>query len=125
MGSSAGIATHFGAQVRRLGHNDGMHDIRYALRTLAKNRGFTLTAGLTLAIGIGGAVATFSIVNAVLLRPLPIAQPDRLALIEAQGATDHNTVGASWTKFQTLRDVTHAFGGVSAYFMARFPGAPT
>jgi putative ABC transport system permease protein len=97
-----------------------MHDIRYALRALGKSRGFTLTASLTLAIGIGSAVATFSIVNAVLLRPLPLEQPDRLALIEAQGATDHHTVGASWTKFQTLRDVNHTFGGVSAWVGRNF-----
>lgn len=90
------------------------HDIRYALRTLIKSRGFTVTAALTLAIGIGAAVATFSVVDAVLLRPLPIPQPNRLVVIDAEGVIDHNEVGASWTKFQVLRDENHTFSGVAA-----------
>lgn len=90
------------------------HDIRYALRTLIKSRGFTVTAALTLAIGIGAAVATFSVVDAVLLRPLPIPQPNRLVVIDAEGVIDHNEVGASWTKYQVLRDENHTFSGVAA-----------
>lgn len=100
--------------------NDAMHDLRYALRTLAKSRGFTLAAALTLAIGIGAAVATFSVVYAVLLRPLPIAQPDRLLTIDAQGVTDHNEVGASWTKYELLRDSNHSFSGIAAWVERTF-----
>lgn len=90
-------------------------DLRYALRTLIKSRGFTLTATLTLAIGIGAAVATFSVVDAVLLQPLPILQPNRLVFVDAEGVTDHNEVGASWTKYQVLRDTNHSFSGVAAW----------
>ena len=79
-----------------------INDLRCAVRSLRQSATFTLVAVGTLALGTGAAVAIFTIVNAVLLRPLPIVDPDRVVVISSRYQTRADIIAASWTKFQAL-----------------------
>jgi putative ABC transport system permease protein len=93
-------------------------DIRYGMRMLFKNPGFTLTAILTLALGIGANTAIFSIVNSVLLRPLPYNEPERLVAVYESDTRKPEVKGAySYPNFFDLRSQNSSFDSVSMYYM--------
>jgi predicted permease len=88
-------------------------DIRYGIRILLKNPGFTLLAVLTLALGIGANTAIFTVVNAVLLRPLPYPQADRLMWI-GQVYKSGTQQGAGEPKFLFWREHSQVFEALAA-----------
>jgi putative ABC transport system permease protein len=93
-----------------------LQDVRYGLRVLLKNPGFTLVAALTLALGIGANTAIFSVVNAVLLRPLPFPRPDELVVAEeVNGKTGETFPSASLADFFDWKSQSRSFEGLAAY----------
>lgn len=90
-----------------------LQDLRYAFRTLRKSPGFTLVAVLTLTLGIGANTAIFSVVNAVLLRPLPYEEPERL--VRLYEATERITGSVSVPNFRDWREQSQSFSRLAAY----------
>ena len=91
-------------------------DLRYAVRTLRKSPGFALVAVLTLALGIGANTAIFSVVDAVILRPLPYPEPARL--VELWGNVKRAKVerrGASYPDYVDWRDQSQSFERMAAF----------
>ena len=98
-----------------------IRDLLHAGRGLVKSPAFTLTAGLTIALGIGASTAIFSVVNAVLLQPLPYPHPERMVLIESDlRARNVIDFPLSPPDFQDLRNGASMFDGMS---VPMHPGA--
>lgn len=90
-------------------------DIRYGIRTLLKQPSFTLVSIVTLALGIGANTAIFSVVNAVVLRPLPYADSERLVMLWGTTAKDGNLEQPfSFADFNDLRNQSKSFANLTA-----------
>src|SRR5688500_12024691 len=96
-----------------------LNDIRYGLRQLWKHLGFTIVAVLTLALGIGANTAIFSVVNAVLLKPLPFPAPDELIAVGAidtrQKATQTDLSSLSYPDFFDYRGQNRTLQNIAVY----------
>ena len=97
-----------------------LQDVRYALRMLRKSPGFTAVAVLTLALGIGANTAIFSIVDAVLLRPLPYRDAERLVAIWcSEIGQPGSKIFASYRDFEEFKARNHSFEALEALTWAR------
>ncbi len=118
---------HFGgAEQAREGHRDARafptldelaQDLRYALRTFRRDRTFALIAVLILTLGIGANIAVFSVVNTILLRPLPLRDPQRLVFIAgAEGKSGMSSITYSTDAYTELRSHNNSFEDLTGYF---------
>ncbi|HEV2182794.1 MAG TPA: ABC transporter permease [Candidatus Acidoferrales bacterium] len=94
--------------------NTFLQDLRFGIRTLAKNPGFAVVAILTLALGIGASTAIFSVVDAVLLRPLPYPSPQQMVTVREQEAHGHQARLAD-PNFLDFRSQNHTLSGLATF----------
>jgi putative ABC transport system permease protein len=95
-----------------------IQDLRFGARMLLKHKGFTAVAALTLALGIGANTAIFSVVNSVLLNPLPFEQAGRLVMVWDDNAElDRRHEGPSPGNYQDLRNAPGIFAASAAWYM--------
>ena len=107
-------------QPQRL-EDEMFQDLRFGVRMLLKNPGFTVVAALTLALGIGVNTALFTVFNAVALRPLPVKEPERIVKVYRKelGKSAREVGGSSsmlsYPEYAGFRDNTQVFSGLTAY----------
>jgi macrolide transport system ATP-binding/permease protein len=92
-----------------------IQDLRYGARMLWKQPGFTLIVALTLSLGIGANGVIFSLVNALLLRPLPVEKPEQLAGVYTSDFSSGDLGGTSYPDYVDFRDRNRVFEGLAAY----------
>ena len=99
--------------------HDITRDIRFALRSYRRAPGFTAIAVLTLALGIGATTAAFSIIDAVLIRPLPYESPDRIVTLTGRDSSGRGIPTVSVPTFDDWRDQSRSFSAIALYATAR------
>ena len=92
-----------------------LQDLRHALRLLVKSPGFTLVAVLTLALGTGANTTVFSLINGILLRPMPVAHPEQIVVLAARQEGSPGFQSFSYPDYQDIRSQTDAFSDILAY----------
>jgi len=92
-----------------------IQDVRYGLRVLARSPGFTLVAVLTLALGIGANTALFSTVNSLILRSLPVKEPERLVVLAARLKGSSNLADLSYADYIDYRNQANVFTDMLGY----------
>ncbi len=101
-----------------------LQDLKYGLRVLLKSPGFAATAILVLALGVGANTAIFSVVNAVLLKPLPLTEPDRLVLVwhvpPEKSFPGVKTFSVSPANYLDWQNQNHVFDKISAFGRSSF-----
>src|SRR5262245_17975360 len=96
-------------------------DLRFGLRTLAKNPGFTAVAVMALALGIGANVTVFSLVNAILFKNLPCTDSDRVLYVSTQNVKNaRGDAGVSFPDYDDLRKQARSFKALAAASRERF-----
>ena len=96
-----------------------LHDVRYGLRMLAKSPAFTAIAALSLALGIGANTAIFSLVNVILLRPIPVDDPARVASVFMQDQRNPGNLPLSHLNYKDLRAGNAVFTDMAAFAFAQ------
>ena len=96
-----------------------LHDLRYGLRMLAKSPAFTIVAALSLALGIGANTAIFSMVNVILLKPVPVSEPDRLVSVFMLDQRNPGNLPFSHLNYKDVRDQNQVFSGMAAFTFAQ------
>src|SRR6266508_1684139 len=98
-----------------------LQDLRYGARMLLKKRGFTVVAVITLGLGIGANTTMFSVINGLLLRPMPFKEPERLVHLEEKAPkAGFETMGLSFTDFADWRARSRSFEQMALYGVNSF-----
>ncbi len=95
-----------------------LQDLKYGMRQLLRTPGFAVTAALTLALGIGANTAAFSVVSAVLLRPLPVEAPEQIVSLRNVNSNNAMLSGFSYPNYRDIRDQNEVFSDLIAYRFA-------
>src|SRR5579864_3523478 len=90
-----------------------LRDLRFSVRSLAKNSGFTFAAIITLALGIGANTGIFTVANAILLKPFPYQDPEQLISVDAKD--ESRDFGCTLLRYELLRDRTQTLQSVAVW----------